>query len=86
MEHQHCRHLLGSLSDYVDGELETELCAEIDRHLQGCENCRIVVDTLRMTITLYHQSSQAAEMPKEVRSRLFSRLDLSEFFSEESRI
>jgi anti-sigma factor RsiW len=45
MDHESCRFLLSSLSDYVDGELGDELCAEIDRHLQSCENCRIVILT-----------------------------------------
>ena len=87
MEHKKCRHLLGSLSDYVDGDLEADLCAEIDRHLEGCENCCIVVDTLRKTVFLYHQSSLEVDMPEDVRSRLYSRLDLSDFFgNEEKRI
>ena len=42
-----CKEMLGSLSDYIDGELEAELCAEIDRHVAECDNCSIVVDTLR---------------------------------------
>ncbi len=83
MKHENCRHLLGSLSDYVDGELEAEICSEIDRHLQGCENCRIVVDTLRKTVLLYHKSSHEFEMPEDVRSRLYSRLDLSGFIEKD---
>jgi anti-sigma factor RsiW len=81
MEHQSCRHLLGSLSDYVDGELESELCAEIDRHLQGCERCRIVIDTLRKTVYLYHEGNSEVEVPSDVRERLFSRLDLDDFLN-----
>ena len=82
MKHTHsgnCRHLLGSLSDYVDGELEAALCAELERHLEGCENCRIVVDTLRKTIYLYHVTAEAEPVPDEVRERLFKKLDLEEF-------
>jgi anti-sigma factor RsiW len=82
MEHVHsenCRQLLGSLSDYVDGELGEALCAELERHLEGCENCRIVVDTLRKTIYLYHVTAEPEPMPVEVRQRLFKKLDLDEF-------
>ncbi len=42
----HCKLLLESLSDYVDGTLSEELCAEIQRHISACQNCSIVVDTL----------------------------------------
>lgn len=73
-----CHELISSLSDFIDGELEAELCAKIERHLAECQNCRIVVDTLRKTITLYQQTSFDTEMPTEVRSRLFKRLNLED--------
>ena len=74
-----CHSLLDSLSDYVNGELGETLCAEIERHLAGCENCRIVVDTLKKTIYLYHATASPPEVPEEVRDRLFRRLELDEF-------
>ena len=76
MEHRDCKHLLGSLSEYVDGELEGELCAELERHLAECQNCRIVVDSLHKTISLYHTTAQHVDVPNGVRERLFHRLDL----------
>jgi anti-sigma factor (TIGR02949 family) len=79
MEHNTCRHLKDSLSEYIDGELSAEVCAEIDRHMQECENCRIVVDSLRKTVYLYHTSAKSQDMPEDVRERLFARLDLEDF-------
>lgn len=79
MEHPNCRHLLGSLSGFVDGSLEDELCAEIQRHMEGCENCRIVVDSLRKTIYLYQELKEPAIVPEDVRQRLYRRLDLDSF-------
>jgi anti-sigma factor RsiW len=79
MDHENCRRLLASLSEYVDGTLEKELCLEIERHLEGCEDCRIVVDSLHKTILLYHTTAAEVTMPEEVRQRLYSRLDLDEF-------
>jgi anti-sigma factor (TIGR02949 family) len=73
-----CRDLLDGLSDYLDGDAPTELCAEIERHLAECNKCRVVVDTLRKTVTLYHQLPQP-EMPESVRERLYKRLDLTEY-------
>jgi mycothiol system anti-sigma-R factor len=74
-----CKHLLGELSEYIDGELQAELCAEIEKHLQDCENCRIVVDTMRKTIELYEQSCLMDELPQTARERLFARLKLDDF-------
>ena len=56
MEGDECRRLLGSLSAYLDGEAEARLCEAIQTHLASCEDCRIVVDTLRKTISLAHES------------------------------
>ena len=84
MEHtDSCRNILGSLSDYIDGELDPELCVELERHMDGCENCRIVVDSLRKTIYLYRTVNPCPDVPGEVRERLFQTLDLDEFIKKE---
>lgn len=83
MNPQTCHDLLDSLSDYVDGSLGDELCAEIERHLESCEDCQVVVDTLRKTIYLYHATSSPPSVPEDVRNRLFQRLDLDEFLERE---
>ena len=79
--HEECRQLLNSLSDYVDGDLQQELCDEIELHMKDCDNCRIVIDTLSKTVSLYQTSSEPAEVPDEVRQRLYHRLDLDEFLN-----
>ena len=79
MEHENCRHLLGSLSDFIDGSLKAELCAEIEHHLAECEDCRIVVNSLNKTIYLYRTTSQGVSVPEEVRERLFHRLNLDDY-------
>jgi len=82
MDHESCRYLLDSLSDYVDGDLGDELCAEINRHLQGCENCRIVVDSLRKTVYLYHATTPSPSVPDDIRQRLYHSLNLDEFLEQ----
>lgn len=77
-DHGECRDLLGHLSDYVDGDLEDALCVEIETHMAECENCRVVVDTLRKTVSLY-QSLPPEPIPDDVETRLFKRLDLADF-------
>lgn len=82
MEYKGCRHLLGSLSQYIDGDLESDLCAELERHLAGCENCRVVVDTLQKTVYLYQATSEQVPLPEGLRKRLFHRLDMDDFLEE----
>jgi anti-sigma factor RsiW len=84
-KHGNCRHLLGSLSDYVDGELGAALCAELDRHLAECENCRVVVDTLRKTVYLYHVTAAPEPVPDVVKERLYKRLRLEDLLEEERK-
>ena len=76
----HCQSLLASISDYVDGELSPELCQELERHLAGCQDCSVMVDTLRKTISLYHECAEdCAEIPAPVRRRLFKTLQLEDY-------
>lgn len=72
-----CAELLGALSDYIDGELEARLCAEIEAHMRDCPDCQIMVDTLRKTVVLYRLHGQV-EVPPDVRSRLYAVLDLED--------
>lgn len=86
IEHNHnhenqgsCQSLLASLGSYVDGELSEELCTALERHLLGCQRCRIVVDTLRKTVDLYHETAEDTHLPEDVRSRLYLRLNLDDY-------
>ena len=78
-DHYNCQSLLGNLSDYVDGCLSEDLCQEIDKHLDECQDCRIVVDTLHKTISLYQKTAEEAEVPGEVRERLFKVLNIEDY-------
>jgi anti-sigma factor RsiW len=77
--HKNCRQLLGSLSEYVDGDLDAELCSILEEHLDGCEDCRIVVDTLRKTVYLYHATAESEEIPSDIRKRLYKSLNIEEY-------
>jgi predicted anti-sigma-YlaC factor YlaD len=78
MNTETCRSLLEGLSLFAEGEASPELCAEIQRHMDGCENCRIVVDTLRRTIDLYHRLPRP-DMPEAARENLYQSLDLKDY-------
>jgi len=80
-EHQqeHCHELLSTLGEYVEGTLSPDLCRELERHMKNCQRCRVVVDTLRKTIDLYHETAEDTSMPAEVRQRLYLRLKLEDY-------
>ena len=68
-----CKDVINELSNYLDGELDAALVAEVERHMQHCEDCRLVVDTTRKTITLFCNSEPAA-LPADVHDRLHKAL------------
>lgn len=79
-----CHELLEYLSEYIDGTIKDQaICEEIEIHLADCEDCQVMINTLEKTIYLYHASADKTSMPKDVRERLFQRLDLGEFLDME---
>jgi predicted anti-sigma-YlaC factor YlaD len=85
MDHnKHCSNLLEYLSSYIDGELEDQkLCSEIESHLENCENCQIMVDTLKKTLYLYQAQAKNAPLPSDVRTRLFVKLELDKYLDQD---
>ena len=79
MDEHSCSHLLDSLSDYIDGSLGFELCAELEQHMEGCENCRIVIDSLRKTIYLYQETCDPPSVPDDIQQRLYKCLNIEEY-------
>lgn len=77
-EHTSCQNLLRSLSDYVDGELDESFCIDLEQHLCECENCRIVLNTMKKTIEIYH-TLPGEDLPEDVRTRLYKKLDLADY-------
>jgi RNA polymerase sigma-70 factor (ECF subfamily) len=78
MDEGNCMHMLGDLSDYLDGEASKAICAEIEQHMTGCEDCRIVVDTFQKTVLLYRDLPRP-ELTQEARTRLYQALDLDDY-------
>ncbi len=72
-----CGHL-HELSEFIDGELAPDLCAELEQHMAGCENCRVVVDTLRRTVSLYRTLPADPDLPPDVEERLWRSFDMGE--------
>lgn len=64
-----CEEMLKSLSEYVDGEIDPAICEQFEQHLAGCDPCRVVIDNIRQTITLY-QGDEPYPVPEEFQQRL----------------
>jgi anti-sigma factor RsiW len=68
-----CKGLIVELTEYLDGDLSADVRVELELHLSGCENCRIIVNTTRKTIEIYC-NAEPAPLPEDVRGRLHDAL------------
>jgi predicted anti-sigma-YlaC factor YlaD len=84
MSHNHsselCGELRAQLPDYLDGEAQETICRAIEEHLAGCDDCRVIVDTLKKTITLYHCAPRD-DVPIDVHDRLVRVLNLDDIIN-----
>jgi hypothetical protein len=46
---------------YLEGKLSESVQLEIERHLEGCRDCRIVLDAATTTLDRYFGPSKVAE-------------------------
>ncbi len=69
-----CDDLLQALNRYVDGEIDAAICEEFRDHLAACNPCKIVVDNVRHTITLY-KAGKPFELPVAFRDKLHRTLE-----------
>ena len=68
-----CKGVIREISDYIDGALEPAEKQELERHLEHCEVCKIVVDQTKLTVDVFCDS-EPIELPSDVRTRLHEAL------------
>jgi anti-sigma factor RsiW len=68
-----CKGVIREISDYIDGELELSAKQELERHLEHCEDCQMVVDQTKLTVDVFCDS-EPVELPADVKSRLHDAL------------
>ena len=61
-----CKEIKELLPDYLDQNLQEEVCTHLKEHLAECEDCRIFVKTVETTVVLY-KHCPGSNVPEEVR-------------------
>ncbi len=64
-----CKGVIRELSNYIDGDLDPVVKQELERHLEHCEDCTMIVDQTKKTIQVLCDS-QPVSLSTDVRSRL----------------
>jgi RNA polymerase sigma-70 factor, ECF subfamily len=60
-----CHDVVLAFSRHLEGEIDSDLCAQLEKHLEGCQACRSRCDSLRSTLTLCRKAG-AAPVPTEI--------------------
>ena len=68
-----CKGVIRELSNYIDGDLDPVVKQELERHLEHCEDCTMIVDQTKKSIEILCDS-QPVELQADVRSRLHAAL------------
>ena len=68
-----CKGVIRELSNYIDGDVDPGLKTELERHLNHCEDCTMIVDQTKKSIEILCDS-KPVELPSNVRSRLHAAL------------
>jgi len=68
-----CKGVIRELSNYIDGDLDPVVKQELERHLEHCEDCMMIVDQTKKTIQILCDS-QPVSLSTDVRSRLHATL------------
>jgi anti-sigma factor RsiW len=81
-----CSDYFNELNDYLDGNLDPGLCEEIEQHIGECDNCRIMVDTMKQTVILC-RGGISEKLPIELEKRLEEMLQnrWNEHFARDSK-
>ena len=60
-----CPDVLDLFSRYLEGEINPDVCAEMERHLAACGRCKATCESLKRTLALC-RTSPAARVPSAV--------------------
>ena len=64
-----CTEFLALLDDLIDDSVTTEMRADLQEHLRGCDHCEVTLSTTRKTIEIY-RSHEIYDLPNDLRERL----------------
>ena len=69
-----CKEFLQELNQYLDEDIDAELRAKLEAHVNNCPNCFVIFDTTRRTVQVY-KGMEPQVMPNDVHARLMSALE-----------
>ena len=82
MKHKHkhigsCKEMYRHMCENLDNELDSAACREIRKHIENCENCSALLDSLKKTVFLY-KNYPIPEVPPAAHKELFAVIQLEQ--------
>ena len=68
-----CKHVWQHISGYLDHQLDPQLLAAVEKHLETCEVCSAILDSTRNILVLT-ADDRTSELPIGYSERLHQRL------------
>ena len=69
-----CEQVWREVSNYLEGDVDTALCAAMEDHFRGCQRCTAVLDGARNVVQLY-RDDRMIDVPLGFSHRLRRRLE-----------
>ena len=69
-----CKDLLAELNTFLDDSADPGLRQELQRHVNECPNCWVVVDTTQKTLKVF-KGMQVQEIPSGIEARVMQALE-----------
>jgi len=64
-----CREIFSRLSEYLDGDLDPDVCSHLEAHMDDCPPCQAFLESLRRTVELT-RDLPLPELPEELSREL----------------
>lgn len=66
-----CKDFLRELTDYLDSCLDAATKTELDKHVEECPNCWVVLDTTKKTLQIY-KGCEPKAVPQALEDKLMA--------------
>jgi anti-sigma factor RsiW len=68
-----CKDFLNELSEFLDDTLDPTVRAALNKHVEECPNCWVIMDTTQRTIKVY-KGLEPQTIPTDIHTRLMAAL------------
>jgi RNA polymerase sigma-70 factor, ECF subfamily len=63
-----CPDVLALFSSHLEGDINAETCAEMERHVEACPRCKGACDSLKRTLSICHAAAPSTHIPVAVQA------------------